>query len=236
MVSVLAQLIKLRRAALDVLFPQFCVNCGKAGAYFCNSCLQSMPYLEPPLCPQCGRPQALGELCWVCHNWHTDIDGIRAPFRFEGIIRIAVHELKYRNLRAISDKLAEMMSEYLKDNSLPCDVLIPVPLHDRRLRERGYNQSVLLAKELGKILGLPVDENSLVRDKFILPQARTASVDERRRNVTGVFSYRGNGVQGKSVLLIDDVATSGATMDACASVLKSAGAATVWGLALAREI
>jgi predicted amidophosphoribosyltransferase len=81
-----------------------------------------------------------------------------------------------------------------------------------------------------------VDETSLVREKFVLPQARTTSVEERRANVVGVFACRGGGIQGTRVLLIDDVATSGATMNACASVLKSAGAIAVWGLALAREI
>lgn len=236
MVDVLAQLIEFRRAALDILFPQFCIGCGKAGAFLCHSCLQSLPYLESPVCPRCGRPQIYGELCRDCCDWHTDIDGIRAPFRFEGIIRSAIHELKYHNLRAISRKLAEMMSEYLKYNSLYYDIIIPVPLHTKRFRERGYNQSALLAREMGKILDLPVDERSLIRNKYILPQARTVSVEERRQNVIGVFYCHADRLQDKRVLLIDDVATSGATMDACATVLKSAGAITVWGLALAREI
>jgi len=233
---VLAQLTKLRGAALNLLLPQFCVGCGKEGAFLCDSCLQSLPRLEPPVCPRCGRPQSNGELCRNCQDWQADIDGIRAPFCFDGAIRSAVHQLKYRNLRAIAPALAQLMSEYLASNHLDGDVLIPVPLHDKRLRERGYNQSALLAKELGTLMNLPVDETSLVRDKFVLPQARTTSVEERRANVIGVFACRGDGVRGKKVLLIDDVATSGSTMNACASVLKSAGAIAVWGLALAREI
>ena len=232
----LAQLTKLRGAALNLLLPQFCVGCGKEGAFLCDSCLQSLPRLEPPVCPRCGRPQSNGELCRNCQDWQADIDGIRAPFCFDGAIRSAVHQLKYRNLRAIAPALAQLMSEYLASNHLDGDVLIPVPLHDKRLRERGYNQSALLAKELGTLMNLPVDETSLVRDKFVLPQARTTSVEERRANVIGVFACRGDGVRGKKVLLIDDVATSGSTMNACASVLKSAGAIAVWGLALAREI
>ncbi|HEX9897458.1 MAG TPA: ComF family protein [Dehalococcoidales bacterium] len=236
MVGVLAQLTKLRGAALNLLLPQFCVGCGKEGAFLCDSCLQSLPRLEPPVCPRCGRPQSNGELCRNCQDWQADIDGIRAPFCFDGAIRSAVHQLKYRNLRAIAPALAQLMSEYLASNHLDGDVLIPVPLHDKRLRERGYNQSALLAKELGTLMNLPVDETSLVRDKFVLPQARTTSVEERRANVIGVFACRGDGVRGKKVLLIDDVATSGSTMNACASVLKSAGAIAVWGLALAREI
>lgn len=232
----LAQLTKLRGAALDLLFPQFCVGCGKEGAFICTSCVRTLSYFEPPVCPLCGRPQPGGALCASCQDWQADIDGIRSPFRFEGVIRTAVHQLKYRNLRAIAPVLAKLLAGYLTANPLEGEIIVPVPLHNKRLRERGYNQSGLLARELGKLISLPVDEATLVREKFILPQARTASVHERRENVTGVFSCREDGIRGKKVILVDDVATSGATMNACASVLKTAGAVSVWGLALAREI
>jgi competence protein ComFC len=236
MVGVLAQLTRLRGAALNLLFPQFCVGCGKEGAFLCDDCLQLLPRIEPPICPRCGRPQPDGGFCQNCYDWRADIDGIRAPFRFEGVIRTAVHQLKYHNLRAIASSLAQLINGYLESNHLDGEVLIPVPLHRKRLRERGYNQSALLANELGRLMSLPIDEASLVREKYLLPQARTASVDERRANVAGAFSCWGDKLQGKKVLLIDDVATSGATMNACATVLKSAGATNVWGLALAREI
>jgi ComF family protein len=236
MVDVLAQLTKLRGAALDVLFPRYCVGCGKEGSFICASCLQSLPRLEPPICPKCGLPQRDGKLCANCRGWEADIDAIRSPFRFDGVIRSAIHQLKYRNLRAIAPLLALLMSEYLASCDLNADIVIPVPLHHRRMRERGYNQSALLAKELAKMTGIPLDETSLVREKYILPQARTNSVEERRANVRGAFIYRGDNVKGKNVLLVDDVATSGATMNSAASVIKSAGAAAVWGLALAREI
>ena len=112
---------------------------------------------------------------------------------------------------------------------------MPVPLHRKRLRERGYNQSSLLAKELGKLANLPVVDDCLIRQRHAPPQARTATVDERRSNVADAFSCRDGRLKGKQVLLIDDVATSGATLDACAPALK-AGATSVWGLVLAREI
>jgi len=150
-------------------------------------------------------------------------------------MREAVHRLKYGNLRAVAAPLAGLMGEYLESSPLEAEVLVPVPLHPRRLRERGYNQSALLANELAKLIGLPVDETSLRRVKFVLPQARTGSVEERRTNVAGVFACTG-GVKGKRVVLIDDVSTSGATLNSCASALKSAGASAVWGLTLAREI
>jgi ComF family protein len=175
-------------------------------------------------------------LCGNCRDWQTDIEGIRSPFRYEGVIRQAILQLKYRNLRAIISDLAVLLADYLVRNPMVADVIVPVPLHKKRFRERGYNQSVLLARELGLIAGLTVVETCLIRTKYTPPQARTATVEERRDNVVDVFACRGNEVEGKNTLLIDDVATSGATMNACAKVLRTAGARSVWGLALAREI
>jgi ComF family protein len=161
---------------------------------------------------------------------------VRSPFRFEGAIRKAVHELKYQNLAAIAAPLAGFMARYLEKEPIEADVLVPVPLHPRRFHDRAFNQSALLAGELGKRLGLPVDEACLIRARFNLPQARTKSLEERRANVAGVFACRGDSARGKRVLLIDDVSTSGATLNACAVALKSGGAKSVSGLTLAREI
>jgi len=132
--------------------------------------------------------------------------------------------------------LAQLLSDYLLNNPVPGEVLVPVPLHYKRLRERGYNQSHLLAQRLGKLINLPVVDDCLVRQRHAPPQARTSTVDERRSNVADAFSCRDLRLKGKQVLLIDDVSTSGATLDACARGLKEAGATTVWGLVLAREI
>ena len=190
----------------------------------------------PPLCPRCGKPQLSGILCPGCVSWQVEIDVIRSPFRFDGVIRQAIHQLKYRNLRALAITLAKLLQNYLATNPVPGEVLVPVPLHPKRIRERGYNQSSLLAKELGKLTSLPVVDDCLIRQRHTPPQAKTPTVDERRSNVANVFTCRDSRLQNKQVLLIDDVSTSGATLDACATALKAAGAATVWGLVLAREI
>jgi len=233
---VLPPLIGLKKAALDLLFPRWCIGCGREGDYICDSCRQMLSVISPPICPRCGRPQSEGELCPGCVDWQAGIDGIRSPFLFDGLIRQAVHELKYRNLRALASPLAELMYDYLIKNPLPGEVLVPVPLHRKRYRERGYNQSALLALELGKLTGLPVIENCLVRQSYVLPQARAASVGERHENVAGAFACRDGRLRGKGVILVDDVSTSGATLDACAGVLKSAGAAEIRGLTLALEL
>jgi len=224
MMSVLPQLQGLKGAALDFLFPRFCVGCGKEGAFICKSCEIELPRIEAPFCQKCGQPlagrgnfpAAHPPCCSECVNWESDIDGIRSPFRFEGVIRKAVHEFKYRNLRAITGQLAQLMGDYLQTSGVPFDVIVTVPLHPKRLRERGYNQALLLAGELGKITGFPVNDTCLVRKIYNLPQARTHSVAERRQNVTGIFTGVGEDLLAKKVLLIDDVTTSGATLNACA--------------------
>ena len=234
--NVLPQIARLKGIALDLLFPQRCVGCGKWGYFICPFCRQSLSHIEPPLCPKCGRPQPSGILCSACISWQAQIDGIRSPFRFDGAIRKAVHELKYRNLRAIASPLAELLNEYLAAHTVPADVLVPIPLHPRRLRERGYNQSGLLALELGKLGQLPIVTSCLIRQRDTPPQARTVSVEERRRNIAKAFICLDNRIRDQRILVIDDVATSGATLDAAAGALKSAGASSVWGLTVAREI
>jgi len=190
----------------------------------------------PPICPRCGKPQASGILCPACGSWQAEIDGIRSPFRFDGVMRQAIHQLKYRNLRALAVPLAKLLQDYLTTSHVPGEALVPVPLHQKRLRQRGYNQSRLLAQELGKLINLPVVDDCLIRLRHAPPQARTSTVDERRSNVADAFTCRNHKLRGKQVLLVDDVSTSGATLDACAAALKAAGASSVWGLALAREI
>lgn len=165
-----------------------------------------------------------------------DIEGIRSLFSFEGAMRQAILHFKYKNVKVLSAPLAQLMEEYLLANPLPIDVLVPVPLHRRRLRQRGYNQSSLLARELGKLSSLPVAEGSLVRLRNTAPQTRIRSVEERQSNVAEAFFCRGQLLEGKCILLIDDVCTSGATLNSCAIALKAAGASSVWGLTVAREV
>jgi len=218
------QVVKLKGIALDFLFPRWCIGCGKEGEFLCSSCRQQLPRITPPVCPRCGRPQSSGILCPNCVTWQAEIDGIRS------------HELKYRNLRALAVTLARLLHDYLVASPVPGEVLVPVPLHHKRLRERGYNQSSLLAHELGKLTNLPVVDDCLIRQRHMPPQARTSSVDERRSNVAGAFACRDRRLRDKQVLLVDDVSTSGATLNACAEALKAGGASAVWGLVLAREI
>ena len=232
----LSKVARLKGTTLDLLFPKWCIGCGREGDFICRSCRQSLPRIMPPVCPRCGRPQASGIFCPGCVSWQAEIDGIRSPFIFDGVMREAIHQLKYQNLRALAAPLAQMLRDYLVANPVPAEVMVPVPLHPKKLRERGYNQSGLVARELGKLTNLPVVDDCLIRRRHAPPQARASNVDERRSNIVGAFACRDRRLYDRQVLLIDDVSTSGATLDAGAAAVKAAGATSVWGLVVAREI
>ena len=148
-------------------------------------------------------------------------------------MREAIHRLKYSNSQDLAAPLGEMMASYWQDVHLPADVIVPVPLHARRLRERGYNQAALLARELGKGVGLPVLESALIRARHTSPQV-DLNAEEREENVRGAFRCPDDQLAGKRVLLVDDVYTTGATLEACSLALKRGGVHTVWALTLAR--
>ena len=226
---------RLGTSALDLLFPPRCVGCNVEGSFLCASCTTDLPRLELPYCQRCAQPLRRGELCERCEASPLNIDGIRAPYLMEGVLRESIHRLKYRNLRALGPILGGFLSEYLMKLPDVADVLIPVPLHPRRLRARGYNQTALLAREVGKRQGLPVVEKALVRRWDSPPQAASSGYEERLRNVMGSFEAQGGSLEGRRLLLIDDVCTTGSTLSACAVALKSQGASSVWGLTLARE-
>ena len=153
----------------------------------------------------------------------------------EGAIREAVHALKYRGVRALAPTLGGLLADYVTREAVPVDTLVPVPLHPRRERSRGYNQSALLAQAMGEVLDVPVESGALRRLRQTPTQASSVGEDERRSNVSGAFEAEAGLVRGRRMVVIDDVCTTGATLEACAMALRSAGAASVWGLTLALE-
>ena len=231
-----AQLNQLKGRVADFLFPPHCLGCGREGDFLCIRCCRALPRLLPPLCPKCSRPLVQEDRCPICQRWRLEINSIRSPFLFQGVVRQAIHQLKYNNFKALAFPLAQLLAEYVETRPLPVEVIVPIPLHPCRLRQRGYNQSALLARELGRLTSLPVVEDSLSRLRDTPAQVRAPNAEIRRSNVVGVFACRDEKLKGKQVLLIDDVCTTGATLDSCAIALNRAGASSVWGLALAREV
>jgi ComF family protein len=172
-------------------------------------------------------------LCSLCRREPLQIDGIRSVAYFEGTLREVIHHFKYYNKQDLAIPLGKLMGDYWEKNPLPAEIIVPVPLHVDRLRERGYNQAALLAREFGRSTGLPISENSLVRVRATRPQVEL-SVQERKENVCDAFRCSSAELKDRRVLLIDDVCTTGATLEACSIALRQADVRSVWALTLAR--
>lgn len=220
-----------RNALLDLLFPPRCVVCRRAGELFCAACRTSIEKIVPPICQHCGRPLS-SSTCPYCAKLPIQIDGTRAVAFFEGTLREAIHAFKYQHCTELADDFGAMLHDYLLTFPLPVDTIIAVPLHSTRERTRGYNQALLLARALRARYNLPVWEDVLTRVRATQSQTELDAVG-RRQNVHNAFVATDQ-VRRSRVLLIDDVCTTGATMDACGAALYARGAKSVWGLAVAR--
>ena len=218
---------------LDLLLPLSCAVCGREGQLLCSACEPSLPRLEQPYCSICAWPGRRG-VCSRCTASPPAIGRIGAPYLFEGTVREMVHDFKYGNLRAAAPTLGALLADHLKRNPMTADVLMPVPLHGSSERQRGYNQSELLARAIARETGTPLESRALRRTKKTLPQVSMDGYAQRTDNIQGVFDCAGD-LRGTDVLLIDDVVTTGSTMSACAQALKAGGAGSVRGLALARQ-
>jgi len=152
---------------------------------------------------------------------------------FDGPLRHAIHALKYRRLASMADPLGDALAAFWATADLPADLVVPVPLHAARQRERGYNQAELLARRVGRAAGVTMRAHALKRTRETAVQMSLNAAD-RRANVSGAFFCEDSAVRGMAVLVIDDVCTTGSTLDACARALLEAGASVVRGLTLAR--
>ncbi|MBN1135675.1 MAG: ComF family protein [Anaerolineae bacterium] len=163
------------------------------------------------------------------------MDGLRACAFHSGPLRTAIHQFKYEGLRSLAAPLGQLMSQAWSELAPVdgLDAIVPVPLHPTRQRERGYNQASLLAREFGPSLHCPVIEDELFRVKATAPQINL-SMEQRRANMRHAFECARGSLAGKRVLLVDDVCTTGATLEAAAAALYQAGAASVWSFTLAR--
>jgi ComF family protein len=223
----------LRGQFVDILFPPRCVGCHRVGVWLCAECLNQVSPVEPPICARCGDPIVAGGLCARCQTTPLRIECIRSAVYFEGVLRDAIHELKYQGRIELASPLGSLMAAYWMEHPMPVDVVVPVPLHPARLRARGYNQAALLAREMAGQVGLNVDERLLIRQRATPPQVEL-NAQQRRENVRNAFRWSGNGLAGQRVVLVDDVCTTGATLDACAVALCEGGAHSVRALTLAR--
>jgi ComF family protein len=229
------QLSDWLRRGLDLLFPPHCVVCSRMGTWFCGDCLASVEPVPQPVCTRCGEPMLRGRVCSSCRVNPLQLDGVRSVAIHGGALRQAIHHFKYQHRRELAEPLGRLLYTYWQEGNLPVDVVIPVPLHASRQRERGYNQSALLARVLANQASLPFNDRDLTRTRATAPQVGLGA-EERKVNVENAFVWKGGGLSGARVLLIDDVCTTGATLEACALALRQHDADSIWALTLARPL
>lgn len=236
----------LSGALLDIIFPPRCHCCKSAapsGAiHLCSDCLQKIEPLLSPLCPVCGIPfhtdGGIDHSCSSCALNQPPFAAARAPFAYDGPIKQMIHTFKYERKIALRRPLALLVARGLEDFAAETapDLVIPVPLHPKRLRQRGYNQAILLGETMARQWRLPFCRANLRRIRWTEPQIELPAA-ERRLNVKGAFAVASPGLlRGKKVLLVDDVYTTGATVMECSRTLRRAGATAVFVATVARAV
>ena len=233
---------RIRRAlglVEDLIFPPICGGCHRRGTWLCPDCLSELEIIPRPICARCGQPVDLAcDKCAHCLYWPAEIGEVRAAYAFGGPIRDAIHRYKYQGEFARASSLAGLMFDALQrpefGASTAWDLIAFASLHSRRRRQRGFDQAQLLARFLSERLDIPY--TSELRRVIDTPsQVGRGSVD-RQANVREAFEWFGTDLTGSSILIIDDVITTGATLVSASSALIEAGAARVDGIAIAREL
>lgn len=223
-------------AAADLLFPPRCAGCGRVGSHWCADCAAATSSLREPLCLRCGYPLvARDEACPACPSAGFAFAAARSWAAYAGQLRQAILRLKHRPNRALGRALSAPLIQLAQTEGWAIDLVVAIPLSAGRQVERGYNAVDLLAGPLAAALGLPLGQGSLSRQRETSPQM-ALTVRQRWENVRAAFVAEPAAVRGRRLLLLDDIMTTGATLDAAASALRSAGAAQVYALTLARTL
>ena len=224
-------------SVLDFIFPPSCAGCGTTGSLICVNCQKQFVWIKEPICEICGQPTLKSGRCLPCTKVPPAIDQIRAPILYTEAVTRIIHNFKYYDQFALAKPLANLMSAAIPqfNSNLFAELIVPIPLHKKREKQRGFNQAGLLAKELGRTSNMAISYDALHRVKETSSQAKLTR-KERISNMTDAFDVAGELVQGKHILLVDDVCTTGATLFAAAAQLKAAGARSVRGLCVARAL
>lgn len=222
------------RNLLSVMYPPRCPICDgipEYGQEICPACEKKLDYLKEPFCKKCGKPleDERAEFCYDCGKGNHVFECGRALFVHRGAVRDSLYRFKYQNRREYAyfyaGQTARCYGGWIRQMGV--EGIVPIPLHRKRKQERGYNQAGLYARYLGKELHLPVEEKLLIRVKQTIPQKELNDV-QRKNNLKKAFKCSGNIVQFKKILLVDDIYTTGSTMDAAARVLKNMGVQKVF--------
>lgn len=214
---------------------QPCLLCGARchGALLCPDCQADLPRLPTTRCPQCALPTPTGETCGACLKRPPHFDRCRAVYVYAYPADVLVQRLKYASELALAGFLAEQLEHEVSPHPLP-DLILPMPLHPRRLGERGFNQAVELGRRLSARLGVPMRPDACQRMRDTPAQAGL-DLEERRRNLRGAF-HCGTDLKGLRVAVLDDVMTSGASLNELARAVRNAGAIGVEAWVVARTL
>jgi ComF family protein len=232
------KIIKIWSIFLDLIFPKACLACQKEGFLVCPDCFKKIAIIKKQTCPVCGQKESHGRVCPACAD-KTSLDSLICICRYQDeIVQKAIHALKYQYASSLKEFFYKLFSEYFQKYHFFDDkkyVIIPVPLHKKKQRQRGFNQSELLATELAKILKIKLIADNLTRVKHTESQM-TLPGKARENNVKDAFAIKNPlEISGQSVILIDDVYTTGSTMNEAAKVLKKSKARQVNGFVIARD-
>lgn len=217
---------------LDLIFPKSCVGCKKIGSYLCLNCEEKLELISVQNCPVCGHKSLTGITHPSCINQFS-LDGSTSIFNYKNPIKQAIHQIKYRLVKDEIKTFVDLMLKLLPKNFPNFDLIIPIPLHPKKLKERGFNQSVEIAKIISQNLNIPLAPNILIRTKYTKPQFNLKS-QERLNNIKNAFALiNPEKIYHKKILLIDDVATTYSTLNEATNVLKKSGVSFTWSLTLA---
>ncbi len=231
----------LKEKLLNILFPRDikCLVCKEELSHntlysICDICMDELPFIRGKICLRCGQPLANeSNYCLNCKNHKSEFKASRSVFLYRGAIRRMIKNLKYDNMKYLAKTFGNFIASEVMNYSVKFDVVIPVPLSERRKKIRGYNQAYLLCGALKDKLHLDVREEVLLKTKHTSSQAYL-SVGERRKNLENSFKVSDKTlVKGKTILLVDDIYTTGSTLNECAKTLKKAGAKEVYCVTLA---
>jgi len=221
---------------LDVIFPKTCLECRREGKYLCKNCISSVPFAQPT-CPYCRYPSLNGNTHPNCRR-QFGIDGLVSIWKHKGIIRKAILLLKYKYATVIGGELADQLISSLRRVTLPnVQFLTPIPIHWYRQNTRGFNQSLIIGKKVADSMGWNFIPDLVIKHKETISQV-LLSGEKRRKNLQGVFSlnpiYKSKIDKFDSIIVFDDVFTTGSTMFELGKVLKTAGVKKVWGLTIVK--